>query len=54
MKNREQNTKVYRELLLSMDVSKESGKVAFDIILESHFLDLPNGDATLAWKCLGE
>ena len=42
----------YEELLLSIDGTKSSGRVAFNIVKLAKTDDLPEGDAALAWKRL--
>ena len=46
------NDKAYGDLLLSMDIDKEEGMVAFDIMVEVKTDELPKGDTYLAWKNL--
>jgi len=49
---RRANEMAYEELLLSIDGTKSSGRVAFNIVKLAKTDELPEGDAALAWKRL--
>ena len=52
VKRYELGISAYDDLILSMDDSKKSGKVAYSIIANATTTDNPDGDAALAWKRL--
>ena len=51
---REQNKLAFEELILSIDTSKDKGKIAFQIVKSCKTADLKMGDAALAWRRLSE
>jgi len=50
---REKNVMAYKDLILSIDTSKDKGKIAFQIVKTSTS-ELKGGDAALVWKQLKE
>ncbi len=48
------NNYAYEELLLSIATLTDKGQVAFHIVTGSKSMELPDGDAALAWKRLKE
>ena len=48
-KNADLNELAFTELILSIDVSNNSGKVAFGIVKGCKLKDYEDGNATLAW-----
>ena len=51
-KNAELNVLAYEELILSMDISKPTGKIAYKLIDNCKTDDFPEGNSALAWKKL--
>lgn len=52
VKIRNLNEYAYGELVMSMDISKPSGKVAFSIVRSSKSSDYVDGNAAIAWQRL--
>jgi len=51
---KKQNTLAFEELILSIDMSKDKGKIAFQIMKNSKTTEKKGGDVALAWKQLKE
>ena len=52
MKNADLNELAFTELILSIDVSNSSGKIAFGILKSCKTKDYEDGNATHAWEKL--
>ena len=52
MKNADLNELAFTELILSIDVSNSSGKIAFGILKSCKTKDYEGGNASLAWERL--
>ena len=52
MRCRDGNNYAYKEMLLSIQTKTNEGHVAFHIVTGSISVDLPDGDAALAWERL--
>ncbi len=51
-KSWDSNNYAYEELLLSISMTTDEGRVAFHVVTGSISVDLPDGDAALTWKRL--